>query len=277
MTTYTAAPQLRDPLRLMRDMVQDLGAARWLAWRLLVRNLSARYRQSLLGYFWAIVPPALHMLVFVYLNRAGYFSVGATPLPYPVFLLSGLILWQAFCDAVHMPLRMVQQSHTILTKVNFPREALLLAGLGEIAFGFVIRAMLLLPVLWWYEIEVSWQVLLAPVGLFLLIVLGVTLGLLITPLGLLYQDVSQGIPLVLSLWMFLTPVIYPADTAAASPVMAWNPVAPVLDAARGWLLSTNPETHGAILVIGVVALLALLFGWLLYRLALPILIERIGA
>ena len=124
-------------------MLHDLSASRELAWRLFVRNLSAKYRQTLLGYVWAFLPPILTTAVFVYLHRAGYFSVGSMKVPYVAFVFSGIVFWQVFTEALLMPLRMVQQSMSILTKVNFPREALILAGLGEVFFGFLIRSIIL--------------------------------------------------------------------------------------------------------------------------------------
>ena len=127
-------------------MIHDIAVSRELAWRLLVRNLSSRYRHTVFGYVWAFLPPVLSTAVFVFLHQSGYFTVGQTPVPYAVFLFAGLILWQLFCDAIAMPLRMVQQSHAILTKVNFPREALIIAGVGEVLFGFVIRFALLFMV-----------------------------------------------------------------------------------------------------------------------------------
>src|SRR5258705_4599679 len=111
-------------------MLRDLAASRELAWRLLVRNISSRYRHTMLGYLWAFLPPVLNTLVFVFLQKAGYFTVGQTGVPYALFLLAGLILWQAFSDAINAPLKMVQQSYSVLTKVNFPRESLIIAGVG---------------------------------------------------------------------------------------------------------------------------------------------------
>src|SRR5258707_9012729 len=136
---YTPASQLTDPGGLWRIMRRDLAASRELAWRLLVRNISSRYRNTMLGYLWAFLPPVLNTLVFVFLQKAGYFTVGQTQVPYPLFLLSGLILWQVFTDSINAPLRMFHQSYSILTKVNFPRESLIIAGVGEVLFGFLVR------------------------------------------------------------------------------------------------------------------------------------------
>src|SRR4029077_1454087 len=98
-------------------MVRDICSSKELAWRLFVRNISSRYRQTVLGYLWAFLPPIMTTVVFVYLQRVGFFAVGPTQVPYVAFVFAGLILWQAFTDALNAPLRMVQQSFSILTKV----------------------------------------------------------------------------------------------------------------------------------------------------------------
>jgi lipopolysaccharide transport system permease protein len=275
---YTPASQLVDPSRLLRGMLRDVMSSRELAWRLLVRNISSRYRHTLFGYVWAFLPPIMSTGVFVFLQKAGYFTVGQTQVPYAVFVLAGLILWQAFADAVHAPLRLVQQSHSILTKVNFPRESLILAGVGEVLFASLIRLVLLALALLWFGIGLPLTAIWFPFGMLALIGMGIALGLLITPVAILYHDVGQALPFVLYLWMFLTPVIYPAPASSpGSLLILLNPVSPVLDTTRDWLVSGSPHYLSGFFAVCGLTVLALLAGWLLYRLALPILIERMSA
>jgi lipopolysaccharide transport system permease protein len=77
--------------------------------------------------------------VFTVLHNAGHFTVGKTAVPYGLFVLCGVTLWQAFADALSAPMRMVQQATVMVTRVKFPREALILAGLGEVLWFFFIR------------------------------------------------------------------------------------------------------------------------------------------
>lgn len=262
----------------MRQMRLDILASRELSWRLFLRNLNARYRQTLLGCLWAFLPPVITTLVFVHLHHAGYFSVGGMQVPYVVFVLAGLVLWQVFTDAVNAPLRLVQQSFAMLSKVNFPREALILAGLGEVLFGFFIRALLLAVVMIWYGVPTGWGIVGVVVGVLFLAAMGLTLGLLLTPISLLFHDIGQGLPYVLNLWMFLTPVLYPAPQAGmAYWPMVVNPVAPILDTTRAWLFVSTPQYLGLFVGVGALTLLCLVLGWLVYRLALPIVIERAAA
>ena len=275
---YGPGSLLREPRRLFRDMKRDLVASRELAWRLFVRNTSAKYRQTMLGYAWAFLPPVFTTLVFVFLRENGFFNISETRVPYAVFLLAGIVLWETFADALNSPIRMVAQSTSMLTKVNFPREALILAGIGEVLFSFLIRLSLLAIVIAWFGIRVPWTAIFFPFGALALVVLGIALGTLLTPIAILYHDIGQGLPFLVVLWMFLTPVVYPPPREwLGSPIMVLNPVSPVLDTARAWLFTGSPEYLLGFLAVSLVAGLALLLGWLLYRVALPILIERMSA
>ena len=91
---YTTESRLRRPGVLVRDMLRDLFASRELAWRLFVRNTSAKYRQTMFGYVWAFLPPIVGTVVFLFLRRSGLFAVGETEVPYALFLLAGMVLWQ---------------------------------------------------------------------------------------------------------------------------------------------------------------------------------------
>src|SRR5829696_334316 len=121
---YTPDPQLRTPGRLVREMIRDLAASRELAWRLCVRNISAQYRQSALGYFWEVGPPLMTSVLFILLNSANLLRPGETNVPYPVYVILGTVAFGLFQDALNMPLNAVSGARGILPKINFPHEAL---------------------------------------------------------------------------------------------------------------------------------------------------------
>jgi len=275
---YTARSQLNDLHRVFTEMAGDLRASGELGWRLFVRNVNSRYRHTVLGYLWSFLPPIMTAGVFVLLHQSGYFAAGHTQVPYAVFVLTGLILWQAYADAVHAPLRLVQQSYSILTKVNFPREALILAGAYEVLFLSLLRLVSVAPALFYFGMSIPWTAVWFPFGLLALVAMGIALGLLITPVAVLYHDVGQALPFALHLWMFLTPVIYPASETKPGSLLMWlNPVSPVLVTTREWFLSGSPQYLAGFAVVSGLTLFALLAGWLLYRMALPVLIERMSA
>ncbi len=275
---YTPDSQLTRPLQLVRGMLRDLLCSRELAWRLFVRNISAQYRQTILGYAWAFLPPIFTTLTFVFLNRENILHTTDTAVPYAAYVMVGTVLWQTFFDAMNSPLKLVATSKRMLAQVNFPREALIIAGIGEVLFNFVIRLSLVVAVLLWYAIEVPWTAALAPLGVLALVGLGLMLGILLVPIAVLYQDIERGLVIFLTLLFFLTPVVYTPPTEGAAAWMAQvNPVSPLLVTTRELLLDSSVSYPGAFFLVTAITFALLLVGWLVYRLAMPFLVERIGA
>lgn len=276
-TIYTPESAIRHPLVLLREMVHDVLASLELAWRLFVRDFSARYRQSFLGYFWAFLPPVVGTLTFVLLNTSGILNVGNLSLPYPVYVMVGTLLWQVFADAINSPIKTVTASKSILAKINFPREAILISGMLEVFFNFLIRLVLLIILFFYFGISPPATILLAVIGVLAIFCLGFMIGILITPIGLLYTDISQALGMVLSFWMLFTPVVYtPPTSGMLSKLTAINPVSPLIVTTREWMTTGAASNPAPGLIVFFITILLLLTGWIIYRLAMPILIERIG-
>jgi homopolymeric O-antigen transport system permease protein len=276
-TVYSPESPLRNPMRLLREMFGDLLASMELAWRLFVRDTSAQYRQSILGYVWAVIPPLVASLPFVFLNSQGVVSIGETKIPYAAYATIGTIIWQVFVDALTTPLKIVTAAKSMLTRINFPREALLLAGLGTVIFNFLIRFVLLIGVFAWFKIMPPPTVLLFPLGIIALIMVGSMIGLLLTPLGLLYSDVQQTIPIAAMFLMLLTPVLYPQPSSGlAGAITAWNPLTPLVMTTRDWLTLGTTSHLLNFSAVSISACFLLFLGWLIYRVALPHVIARIG-
>lgn len=263
---------------MAREMFRDLASSRELAWRLTVRDLSAQYRQTFLGFLWAIILPLANTLVWVFLSRSGVVNVSDTPLPYPVYVFTGTMLWAILMDALNAPLQIVTASKIILAKINFPREALVLAGIYQTIVNALIKVALLLIALLVMEIHPNWSLLLFPIGLLSLVLVGTLIGLALTPVGLLYADVGKAIPLLMQFLMYLTPVVFamPKEGLPAT-LFQLNPLTPLILTARDWLTGFTPEHLGYFVVVNVVSIVLLFIFWVVFRLAMPILIERIGS
>ena len=277
-TVYTPASPLRNPGRLLGEMFRDLRASFELGWRLFVRDNSAQYRQSILGYVWAFIPPLVASLPFVFLNSQGVVSMGeTTQIPYAAYAMIGTIIWQVFVDALATPLKTVLAAKSMLTRINFPREALLLAGLGMVVFNFLIRVVLLIGVFWWFQIIPPTTAVLFPLGVIALIMAGFMIGLIVTPLGLLYSDVQQTIPIAAMFLMLLTPVLYAQPSSGlARAITAWNPLTPLVMTTRDWLTLGTTNYLLSFSIVSISTCLLLFLGWVLYRLALPHVVARIG-
>ena len=276
-TVYTPESPLREPTKFVRAMIADLMASRELAWRLFVRDFSAQYRNSILGYAWAFIPPVVASLPFIYLNSAGVMRIGETPIPYAAYAMVGTIIWQTFVDALNSPLRTVNAARSILTRVNFPREAILLAGLMQVGFSFLVRLALLIAVFAAFALEPAPTVPLFFVGMLSVALTGFMIGLILTPIGLLYGDVPQSLPIASTFLMLLTPVLYPVPTTGLGATIAGlNPLTPLITTTRDWLTTGAAPEVGGFVLVTLVTVTFLVFGWVAYRLALPHLIARLG-
>lgn len=276
---YTADPVLRDPAKLIRQMLDDLKDSRELAWRLLIRNISARYRQTLFGYVWAFLPAAASTVVWVFLKSQNIVGIGSTGIPYPLYVLTGMLLWQGFIDALNMPIRVAVESKPVLCKIKIPYEAFLLTAAGETLFNFLIRLVLLIAAFFWFGCPFSSAIVLAIIGTAVLLTMGLALGTILLPLGLLYEDIQKGLLIITPLWFFITPVIYPPPTGGISStlILKMNPVSPVLIAIRDWLTIGTCDYDTAFCVIALMTIILALAAWLCYRLSMPFLIERMGS
>jgi len=277
-SVYTPESSLASPRKMIRDMFRDLGASGELAWRLAVRDISAQYRQAFLGILWAFILPLANTLVWVFLSGAGIVQVSETALPYPVYVFTGSMLWAILMDAVNAPLQQTTAAKGMLAKLNFPREALIVSGLYQTLFNAGIKIALLLGVLPFMGIELGWNLLLFPLGLLSLVLVGTAFGLLITPVGMLYTDIGKVLPLLMQFLMYLTPVVFPMPKEGiAATLFTLNPLTPIILTARDWLTGFPPDHLPAFLVVNAFALLLLLCVWVVFRLAMPILIERMSA
>lgn len=255
----------------------DIGNAGNLAWRLFVRDTSAEHRQSLLGYVWLLLPVLANTLTWVFLNTQGIVEIDSGSVPYPLFVLSGVVLWTAFNGAVMSMLGVVSKARGVLSKVSFPHEALVYAAMLQSLLDAAIAALVLIPTIILFGTGWSAEMLLYPVALAGCLVLGWSIGLLVVPIAALYGDVSRAVQLALRFGFFLTPVIFPTPAAGvARSVMLLNPVTPLIATGRSWLTNS-----GEIMPVGFMAatgggILVFCFGILVFKVALPYIIERIA-
>lgn len=275
---YTPESQMRRPVKLWRSMWRDLLNSRGLAWRLLVRDISAQYRQSFLGIFWAIIPPVITAAGFTLAKSGGVINLGNTGIPYPAYVMFSMTLWQTFTEALQGPVLAVTQAKSMMAKINFPREALILAKLGEVFFNFGIKLVLIVGLFIWFKISITWSVILAPVALIHLIVLGTFFGLFLAPMAALYQDFSKGLILATGLWLFLTPVVYPVPSKGLfSTIIELNPVTPLLVTTRELATIGVVSDPQGFWWASIFAFVGLFLAWIFYRVAMPYVVERISS
>lgn len=222
---------------------------------LTLRDITLRYRQTLLGVLWAVLQPILPMLVFTVVF-ARVLRPETGPVPYFLFALSGLVPWMFFANAINTAGSTFTANHNLLNKVYFPRAILpgaaVAAAVGDLFAGEVF---LLGMVLWQgYRPTVEWLWL--PVIALLMAGLALAVGLALASLMALYRDVKHVLPFLIQLWMYATPVVYPVT------LLSWrfrwavnlNPMAGVVEAGRSCLFGT-PVNWTMLAVSGISAVL----------------------
>ena len=275
-TSYSSRSELRNPIQLLGNIFRAFYEGRELAWRIFVRNLSGLYRQTLLGLFWAFLPPLANTAIWIFLQSQNVFEMGETGVHSSVYILTGMILWQAFVEAFQIPTNMLNANRSMISRLNFPRESLLLVGVGEVLFNLSIRILLLVPAFLFFQVSVPWTAFVAaPFVIALMVLFAMTLGLFIMPLGSLYKDVGRFIAMFIPFWMIITPLIYVPPTEFPGTLLNWlNPASPLLLVSRDMLLVGQTEHAMVGLLFAALTLPLLLVGLIVYRVSLPILIER---
>ena len=275
---YTPQAILLDPRTLIKEMGRDLMKGRDLAWRLAVRDISAQYRASFLSYLWAFITPLVTTLMWVFMSMAGVVKVAVTDMPYPVFVFTGTMLWQILTEAITAPQNQVTASQSMVVKLNFPREALIMAGILKVLFSVLVKTAILVPVVLLFGITPDVHLLLFPLALLALVVVGTSIGLLLVPVGTLYTDVGRIVPMATQFLMYLTPVVYALPKSGTmATLLQLNPLTSLIVTGRAWLTgSASLMVPQFLLVLGA-AVVMLVLGWVLFRLAMTVLIERMGS
>ena len=275
---YSPKSDLAEPLKLLRSMMQGLNASRELSWRLAIRDISAQYRQSFLGVLWALIIPFTNTLIWLFLSSSNVLKVADTSLPYPVYVFSGSLLWSILIESLIAPLQQVERNREMISKMYFPRESIILSGIYQTLFNAFIKIGILIIALPFFKIHPNITGIFIPLGILSLILAGTVIGLIFTPIGILYQDVGRGIPLISQFLMYLSPVVYPLSTnGVLGKIMTINPLTPLIINARAWFTGEPNQYLTSWFVSNLFFLVLGFFLWTIFRLAMPILIERMSA
>jgi len=244
---------------------REIWAHRELFYFLVWRDLKVRYRQTLLGALWVILQPLLMTLVFVvFLGMIA--RVSSPGIPYPLFLYSALLPWTFFSNSVASSSFSLVGSAHMITKVYFPRSLVPAAMVTVRLSDFLIAFLILVGLIVYYGVQLTWALLLVPVLIAHLTVLAIGVGLSLAAVNVQYRDVGTITPVMLQLWMFVSPIVYPASTVPARWRWAYdlNPLAGVIENFRASLLGL-PLNLKSLLVSAIVTILILFYSALVFH------------
>ena len=214
----------------------ELWYFRELLYFLTLRDVKVRYKQTVMGLAWVIIQPLGTMLIFTLVfNR--FVRLDAGPLPYPLFALSGLLLWLFFANAVTNSTNSLISNANLITKVYFPRMFIPAASVGAGLVDLGVAFLLLIVMCFYYGVSLSLHSLLLPLIILLMALLALSVGLLSAALTVKYRDLRHALPFIIQLWMFASPVIYPANVVPEKWkwLLTVNPVAGIIEAFRASL------------------------------------------
>src|ERR1700704_2131515 len=220
--------------------LREIWAHRELLYFLVWRDLKVRYKQTILGASWVILQPLLMTLVFaVFLGKIARFPSDRAP--YILFLYSALLPWTFFSNAVSSSSHSLIASAHMITKVYFPRSIVPAAAVLVRLSDFMIASVILIAWMVYYNQPFTRGLLLAPLLILQLTLLALGLGLWLSALNVRYRDVGTALPVLLQLWMFSSPIIYPSSLVPQQWRWAYelNPLTGIVEGFRASLLGLD--------------------------------------
>lgn len=230
---------------------------------LTMREIRQRYKQSVLGYAWVILNPFFQMIVMAFvfsiLLRAQDLGV-----PYPIFLYAGFLPWTLFTNSIGSSVNALVGNAGLLTKIYFPREVFVLSTIIAKVVDFLLASSIFVLMMIWFKIPITGHILwVLPIfGIQLLFTYG--FSLFVSALNLFYRDVQYIVTLLLLVWMYLTPVIYPTEMFPEQYrfIFQLNPMAVLINAYRQVILAGDMPN---ILSLSVALIVSVVLTWLGYR------------
>ena len=243
----------------------ELWEARELLYFLVLRDITVRYKQTVLGVAWAVLQPVFSMVIFTVIF-GGLAKLPSDGQPYALFVYSGLLPWMFFSNAVTGSSQSLLSQQALLTKIYLPRlyvpASAIGGGLVDLSISFAVFAALMLG----YQVAPGWGILAVPFLVLLTVVAALGVGLTLAAVTVTYRDFRYVIPFMIQAWMYVSPVIYPVSLIPEKWqwLLALNPMAGIIDGFRSALLGT-PWNITALATSTAAAIVLLAYGLFYFR------------
>src|SRR5438128_3432177 len=260
---------LRPPSLSAKNLPRDLAKFaqyRDLLYTLTVHRIHVRYKQSILGIFWALLQPLSMMLIFTfvfsYITR-----VQSEGLPYAIFVYTGLLPWTYFSSGLSNATNSLVGHSQFVTKVYFPREILPITYVAAALFDFLVASILLGALMIYFHVPLTINVLYLFPIIVVLTCFSLAMSFFFSATQVRFRDIGVAIPLMLQLWLFATPVIYPLNLVPQRlrPYYTLNPMVAVIDGFRQATLRGSPPNLKPLLFSATVSLILLLVAYLYFK------------
>jgi lipopolysaccharide transport system permease protein len=254
---------IRPPKKWAPVDLYELWTYRELLYSFTLRDIKIRYKQTALGFLWAIIQPLFMMVIFT-IFFGGLAKIPSEGIPYPLFSFAALLPWTLFAEGLTRSTTSMVSNANIMTKVYFPRLLMPVAGILSPLVDFAIAFVILILMMAYFGFVPTIAIIFLPAFILLALMTSLSVGLWLSALNVKYRDFQYTIPFLIQLWLFASPVVYPSSLLPEQfqLLYALNPMAGVIEGFRWALLGTAPPS-GMILVSTIVVIL-LLTGGLYY-------------
>jgi len=245
-----------------------LGQYKDLIWTLSIHRIKVRYKQSVLGIFWAFLQPISMMLIFTFI----FSFIARMPsegLPYAIFAYTALLPWNYFSTGVSNATNSLVSHAQFVTKVYFPREILPITYVVAALFDFGVASILLVCLMFYYHIPLTANALYVVPIILVLSCFALAMSLLLSATQVRFRDIGVAVPLLLQVWLFATPVIYPLSAVPERwrPFYGINPMVGIIEGFRRAVLNgAAPEGH-SLLASAVISITLLVASYVYFKLA----------
>jgi len=244
--------------------LHELWNYRELLYFLTWRDIKVRYKQTIMGIAWAVIQPLFMMLIFtVFFGRLA--KIPSDGLPYPIFVFTALLPWQMFSRALTDASTSLVVNERLITKVYFPRLLVPASAVLASLVDFTIALVLLVGMMFYYGIVPTGAVWTLPLFILLALMTALGIGFWLSALDATYRDVRYTLPFLTQLWLFATPVVYPASMVPDNWRLLYglNPMAGVVEGFR-WALLGKGGGPDPLLAVSAIAVLMIFVGGLYY-------------
>ena len=265
MSAVTQSTVVIEPKKgLFQLNLKGIWQYRELLYFLIWRDLKVRYKQTVIGIGWAVLQPFVTMVIFTIIFGK-LVKVPSDGIAYPIFAYSALLPWNYFASALQRCVVSVVGDAALVSKVYFPRLILPLAGTISGFADFFVSFLLLLGMMTFYHLGLSWTVLVLPFFLLLALSTALAVGLWLSALNVRYRDVGHTIPFLMQVWMYASPIVYPVSVIPEKYRFFYslNPMVGVIEGFR-WALLGKQSPDFAGMAISVAMVLLLMSGGLVF-------------
>jgi lipopolysaccharide transport system permease protein len=260
------------PTRLVSVNWPELWRYRELFIVMAWRDIAVRYKQTVLGFAWAILQPLINMVLFtVIFNRIAHITSGNPNIPYPIFVYVGLLFWQFYSSTLTNASNSMVTNASIIQKVYFPRLIIPATAASTALVDTGIASLILAGMMLYYHVyPAPLGILLIPPMLLIAVLSAMGLGMFLAAVNVKYRDVRHALPFFIQMLMYITPVIYPAGLLVKYPLVRlfvlWlNPISGVITTARATLLQDGAFDPALLAAAGLMSLVFFAGGLYYFR------------